>query len=65
MNILTKKELKRQKIPFMGNLLKIFSEKSTLNGGIFVINNNSFLYNFSQKKNTIIDGIKVGGKDLR
>ena len=65
MNILTKKELKRQKIPFMGNLLKVFSEKSTLNGGIFVINNNSFLYNFSQKKNTIIDGIKVGGKDLR
>jgi len=49
----------------MGNLLKVFSEKSTLNGGIFVINNNSFLYNFSQKKNTIIDGIKVGGKDLR
>lgn len=35
----------------MGKIVKIFAEKSTPNCGVFVINNNCYLYDYSWEKN--------------
>ena len=43
----------------MNKITKIFAEKSTPNSGLYIINENNFLYDISWKKNAIINSVKI------
>lgn len=43
----------------MGKISNIYAELATPNCGLFIINENNFMYDFSWKKNAIIGTIKT------
>ena len=43
----------------MGKVQRIFAELATPNCGLFIVNENNFMYDFSWKKNAIIGTIKT------
>jgi len=59
-DILTRKEVKRQRIPFMSNILKVYAEKCTPNCGLYIINDNGVLYDFSWRNGQLIYKIQIG-----
>ncbi len=58
-DIISRKEILRQQLPFMGKIVQVFAQQTTPNCGLYIVNHHHFMYDFSWKKNMIIGSSKI------